>query len=278
MSEAKPRKQGRLGKDDIEFIRANHATMPVSEIAAKLRRTEESVREAIRLHCQIGNAAEIKKDLLSSEAWARLKEEFTQEELRFFQEQYLEIKGQFQFKGEVLATEDTQIVQVIKLQILMHRNLVSRKQCLDDNKRISNQIQDTLAEHGGEVLDVPDDKRHELNLWQNHLEACRESEKELSIEYNRMQERCDKLLFHLKGTRDQRLKKIESTKIDYMSVVKDLQIKEIQEKEGRSLELAKMASKRELERLGAPHKYVDGVEDRPVLNSETVGMLECEKP
>jgi hypothetical protein len=68
-----------------------------------------------------------------------------------------------------------------------------------------------------------------------------------------------------------------------LGLIKKLQQREVQEHEGRQMELMRMATDKEYDRLGSLHEYEDGAWDRPILSPETVEMddtplLPAEKP
>lgn len=47
---------------------------------------------------------------------------------------------------------------------------------------------------------------------------------------------------------------------------------DVRDREGRMAERARRAAAKEMERLGAAHTYMDGVQDRPILSADTVAQ------
>ncbi len=261
-------KQGRLSNEDIAFIRSNVAAMPVAEIAARLSRTVESIEEAVKVHCKAGSAAEIQKGLRASEEWGRLRDEFSPDEIKFLEEQY--VARLAQYGGDVLPTEATQTLQAIKLETLQHRNLVARREIGETVKRLQMQHTTFLARFDGdyEAMEQPD--RLYLVKLDDQIQACHDSDRAYHQEYVKLQERCDNLMRSAKSTRDQRLKKYEDKrKIDFMGIIERFQQKDVQEAEGRQMALMKLAVEKERLRLGEVHVYGDGLHDRPLLTPET---------
>jgi hypothetical protein len=115
------------------------------------------------------------------------------------------------------------------------------------------------------------DKAFALSL-ETQLQVARKQEQDRTNEYVKLQERLDKLMESLKATRDQRVKQIESSKVSFVEVIKVLNRRDVQEREGRQNELLRMASEVEYERLGRPHRYEDNQEDSPILSADTVNL------
>jgi hypothetical protein len=76
----------------------------------------------------------------------------------------------------------------------------------------------------------------------------------------------------LKAVRDQRIAKVENSKVSYLSLIKSLQERDIQEEKMRHAELMKIAGLKEYERLGRPTKFEDGAEDSVILSADTVSL------
>jgi hypothetical protein len=277
-------KRGRLSKDEMAYIRAGVSDGKTPEkIASDIDRTAETVAEYIKLHVpqpkpstkkeqQENEKVVIRQELRNSEAWRNLKNEFVIEELRYFEEAYIKLMAQF--KDDVLASEETQILQAIKYEILMSRNLKERRKAREDIIRLEEMQEDFLKQFGGDPSQMDDgQKDFALNL-ETQLHAARQSAQMHTNEYTKLQERHADLMKGLKAIRDQRLKQFDSPKVSFIDVIKQLAEKEVQEREGRRMELVKMAGQKEYERLGQPHKFEDNNEDTPILSAGTVGTEE----
>jgi ribosome maturation protein Sdo1 len=79
------------------------------------------------------------------------------------------------------------------------------------------------------------------------------------------------MLREMKGTREQRIKRLEDSKQSFVSWVAHLmQDPETMKKYGIEMEKMRMAMEKEKDRLSAYHKYEDGVVDQPFLTPDTV--------
>jgi hypothetical protein len=273
-------KRGQLSQQERAYITKHAYKKTPAEIGAKLDRTPETIQRFINDHVRPpeGHNADpeeverivIRQDLRAGEKWKRLQEELTAKEIVFFEEMYVELMGQF--KNDVLPTEEGQIFNAIRFEILKSRNLVARRRALDDIERLEKTQTDFLATFGGDINQMGDaDKAFALSL-ETQLQVARKQEQDRTNEYVKLQERLDKLMESLKATRDQRVKQIESSKVSFVEVIKVLNRRDVQEREGRQNELLRMASEVEYERLGRPHRYEDNQEDSPILSADTVNL------
>lgn len=273
-------KRGRVPKEIEDFILASAETLMPEDIAVRIDRTPEFVREFIKRNfistptkvtsdeTEDLKRVLIKNELRDSEAWKLLKEEFTPKEMRYFEESYGKMMNQF--RDDVVATEHTQIFDAITLEILKSRNMVDRKKAREDIVRLEK-MQDKFlgkfAEDGSDMSDT--DRQFALNL-ESQIQTSRSAEQSRTTEYAKLQERYDSILKQLKGIRDQRVKAFESDKVSFLGLVKQLQNKEAAAHQGRHMELVRIAAVKEYDKLGQMHKYEDGSMDRPILSPETV--------
>lgn len=280
-----PVRKGFLSKEEKDFIRDNATKMRTEEIASNLNRSVKIVADYIKQHLSFEepktttvppSAYQSENSLLSdtlksSENWKRLKSELMPDEIKFFEEKYVGMMKQFNKDG-ILATEESQIIQAIKFEVLMSRNLVERRRSREDIERLQNSIKRFLDSFGGDTSLMNDQQREFLMNMETQLQGAKQAEQARTSEYVKLQERLDSLMKNLKGTRDQRIKSIENSRTSYIGIIKELQNKEILEKEGRFAELYKLAGKASYEDLAKIHKYEDGQIDRPILSEETVDV------
>lgn len=276
-------KRGRLGRSEQKFIETNAEELTAKQIADKLGRTEEAVRIYLKKIVRVKKAAplktaselertEISKALRQSEKWKRLKQEFTSEEMAFFQDEYVQLMAQF--NGDVLRSEETQIFDCIRLDILKSRNMIARRKALQDIGRLER-TQEQLIEHFGGELDhtkMTDDQQAFALQLENQLGQARATEKSSTTEYVKLQERHDALMKSLKSTRDQRLKVVEGSRVNFIDLIKTLMERDRQETEGRQAGLMSKAAEEAYTRLGRPTKYEDGNVDNPILSADTVDL------
>jgi hypothetical protein len=274
-----PNKRGRLGADEIEFVILNMLKMTPAEIATRLRRQESTISAYIksrgvkspenREEVRRAESLCVRADLRNTEKWKRLKDELTDQEIRFFDEEYVKLMGQF--GGDVLPSEETQVFDCIKFEILKSRNMAERKRARQDISRLEDEL-DQL----GHPDDYDEKRRSKALVLETQLNISRAAEQSRTSEYVKLQERHDALMKSMKSTRDQRIRDISTGTETVLGLLKKLKQAEFRQAEGREMELMKMAAGREYERLGRPHEYEDGNTDRPILSSETVGLGEEE--
>lgn len=270
----------RLSKLDITFIQKHAETMSAKELSEKLGKDIELIQDYLVKYGVLppppkkgprqdkSNPLVIRKELKTSEAWFRLQQELTTDELRYFEESYVKLMAQF--RGDVLSTEETQIFDCIKLEILKSRNLMERRKSRDDIVRLERLRSDYMKKFSS-VSDMEEADRDFIHDLELQISANKAAEQSRTSEFVKLQERHDALLKNLKATRDQRVKEIESSKENILALFKALQHKDMQQRESRATVLMQMAIEKERNRLGAPATYLDNSQDRPILNSDTVG-------
>lgn len=272
-----PRK-GRLGKEDQAYIRASAYKVPVEEIAAKLDKTPEMVQRYIEDHVPVPKGDKnserlaIRQGLRRSLAWQQLNDEFTPKEIEYFEEEFAKMMSQF--KGDVLPTEEKQIFQLIKFEILMNRNLKARQRAVQDIAELREMQKGILDAVGGDRTLLGEADKERLLEYQTAIENARAADNARTKEYKELHSEHSDLMKTLKGTRDQRIKQIESSKVSFLGLLKMLQDKDARDVEGEFMGVMDAASKKEWERLAKPYKYADGNEDQPLLTAETVEFLD----
>jgi hypothetical protein len=270
-------KTGRIGQKEREAILKMAESMTVEQIAAKLNRNDETIRRIVRRFYKEPtreDAAQkekvaLRQSLRDSEMWRRLKDEFVPAELKFFEEQYLQLMSQF--REDVLPTEQGQVFDAIKFDILKSRNLMARKKALRDIERLESLQANLLAQHNDDVMELDEAGRAQLLNIESQLRSARDSEREATDEFSKLQQRYDSIIRDLKATRSQRIKDVESGRETFLGLIKMLQQRDVAESEGRQFSLVRLAAEKEYRRLGEVHTYEDSSADRPILSPDTVG-------
>lgn len=258
-------KRGHLSKEDQEKIIKWAGEKPISEIARLLDRNPDSIRKWIDKNTKgdDGHKANINKELKETSSWKQLKQEFNPKELELFQEKYSEFMIQFSKEG-ILPSERMQIFHLIKSEILASR-------CLQAQYRITEEIQriETEQDRFQKQLDDSGKKptRGELDYMSsldNQLDTRRRSVQDLAKEYNTLQKNQGDLMKTLKATRDQRVKEIMERPVDFISLIKLLQDEEVAAREGRHMELLRLAGENAYKKYQTPHEYADKLIDVPI--------------
>ncbi len=268
------RKVGRLSEDERKYILASAEGKSVEEIAEHLHRKPETVREELQKVGRAGLKVDpdervaIRAELKASEKWKRLRQELGDDEVSYFEEEYVKLMAQF--RQDVLASEETQIFDVIRFDVLKSRNMIERRRAREAISRLQRQ-QEALLKTVPDASKLKADDRDRLLQLDTDIRDAQAAESSRTTEYVKLQERQDALMKSLKSTRDQRVKEVSSGAQTVLGLLKQLQNDEFRKREGRQAELVRMASDKEYARLGAVHTYEDGAADRPILSPDTVG-------
>jgi hypothetical protein len=261
-------KIGRLSKADWDYIEANCENLSPEKIAENLGRTVESVEKYLKKLGKSFNkheafAVQAEYDIKSRPYWKELKAQFSEDELELFLYHWKQIIAQF--RKDVLATEELQIVDTIKLEVLMNRALREQQESMERVRALEAEIDLEKARDSDQQ-----DKEMIFNL-ERQIASLRAAKESLSREFKDLQTKKAAMYKDLKATREQRIEKLESNKQTLSSLVnKILRNPEFYEQEGKALEKMRLAMEKEKERLSDYHTYADGTVDQPFLTPETV--------
>ena len=127
-------KTGRLSKTDWHYIEENAEKMTPDEIAANLEREVDPVIKYLKRIGKTANKAQALQvqaeyNIKGRPYWKELKLQFSEDELELFLYHWKQIVSQF--RKDVLATEELQIVDTIKLEILMNRALREQQKSME---------------------------------------------------------------------------------------------------------------------------------------------------
>jgi hypothetical protein len=268
-------KTGRWSGEEKKFIQENAQTLTVEQISKRLNRAPDSVKEKIQelgLHLKGAEAYayDAEKDLRSSSHWRELQEQLTPEELDFFLNEWRNIVSQF--RDDVYATEKIQIIDVIKVEILMNRALKQTKKTEQDIRTYQQLIADEKEK------DESDRDRVSLAQWQAMVTALVGASDSLLKTYKDLLREKNGLLAKLKATREQRIEKLESSKETAAGWIRKMLLEPQRRREiGERIEKLRLAAEVELIRLSDYHTYEDGSEDRPILTPEVIKEEEEEE-
>jgi hypothetical protein len=260
-------KKGRFSVEEMQFIEANAEVLSPNMIAIKLNRDPESVRnwigEKIGFSAKQKKEAEVANELKEKPYYRELASQFSSEELEMFQFHFKKMWSQF--KDDVFHTEEMQIIDTIKLEILMNRILRSQQQNQRDIESTERLVREEKAR---------DKDQRDMDLivnFERQVAMLRASQETLSKDYKDLQARKATMLKDLKGTREQRIKAIEDSKQTFASLVKKIAIDpQYRTNIGIEMEKMRLAMEHEKERLSEYTQYQDGQVDQPFLTSDTV--------
>lgn len=258
-------KKGRFSKDEERTIGRLINSMTPEDIATKLDRDTESVVNFIKRKFNVGTSREEQAaySLENRPYYKELRQQFTDEELELFKYHWSRMVSQF--KNDVLPTEEVQIVDTIKLELLMNRCLKGNKENIEQINTYDHMIQDERARDKDQQ-----DIDYIINL-ERQVASLRASQESLNKDYRELQAKKSSMLKEMKGTREQRIKRLEDSKLSFTAWVGTImQDPEIMKKYGIEMEKMKLAMENEKARLSVYHKYEDGTIDQPFLTPDTV--------
>ena len=258
-------KTGRICKAEERTIQKLMDTMAVEDIAKQLDRNPESIHKFIKKKFKVGvTQTELAAYSLADRPyWKELKSQFTDEELELFKYHWSRIISQF--KDDVFPTEELQVVDVIKLEILINRCLKGNKDNIEQINAYDHMLQDERSRDKDQQ-----DHDYIINL-ERQVASLRAAQESLNRDYRELQAKKGSMLKEMKGTREQRIKRLEDSKQSFTSwVVSMMQDPEKMKAYGIEMEKMRVAMEREKERLGKFHKYDDGTVDKPFLTPDTV--------
>lgn len=255
--------KGRFTTSEIAYIKANVERKTVEEISSDLNRDPISVGSWITKNIGLTNAekkeVEVHQELKKRPYYKELTKQFSELELEMFEFHFKKMWAQF--KDDVFHTEEMQIIDTIKLEVLMNRQL-----------RNQHEISEKVAELDKELLAAQsnNDDNRVLSI-ERQIAVLRASEETMRRDFKELQSRKSALLKDLKGTRDQRIKAIEDHKQTFPTLItKVMTDPKYRRDMAIYMEKMRLATEKERERLSQLITYEDGLPDRPLLNSESV--------
>lgn len=259
-------KKGRISKEEEFYIESNIGRLSVEEISKNLDRDPESVGAFVKRKFGLGASPEeaAAYDLENRPYWSELEAQFTRGELELFKYHWSRIVAQF--KDDVVPTEELQVVDLIKLELLMNR-------CLKQNKDSIEQIR-VFEEMLADERNVDKDQRDKEAIFsiQTQINSLKASQESLNRDYRELQAKKNLMLKEMKATREQRVKRLEDSKQTFTGWITYLMSNPEKLREyGIQMEKMRLATEKERERLGNYYKYDDGEVDRPLLTPNTIG-------
>ncbi len=259
-------KTGRLSKEEKRIIGRLADSMTPEDIAQQLDRRVDSVETYIKDNLKLGitDVEMAQYDLEDRPYYFELQAQFSEGELQLFRYHWAKLISQFN-KDDILSTEEMQIVDLIKMEILSNRSLNSQKNNTDQ----LNQAERDLAAQR-EMDEIDQDRDFMISLQRN-IASLKAAQEALSKEYRELATKKQSMFREVKGTREQRIKRLEDSKQSFTSWVASLmQDPELIKSYGIEMEKMRQAMEKEKERLSAFHKYEDDVVDQPFLTPDTV--------
>jgi len=258
------RKRGPWSKKEKQFIADNAAKMDAKSMAAVLNRNPDAVKKyIINNHADsfTEKARSAEYDIQKSPVWKDLQQQFSFEELQMFLYHWGRIISQF--RDDVYPTEEMQVVDTIKLELLMNRAVTQQQQVMLDIAALETLLN---TERGNVEVD-----QAEINNLERQIGVLRAAQESLNKDYQDMLKQKNVILKEMKATRDARIKHLESNKHNFLNFIRRItEDKSMRVRLGREMEKMRLAADVEYERLSEWHQYEDGELDQPFLTPENV--------
>ena len=256
-------RKGRFSVNDISFIEQNCEALSVEAIAKQLDRDPTSIRNWIKKNIGFSASqkkeAEVHHELKEKPYYRELLKQFSSEELEMFEFHFKKMWAQF--RDDVFHTEEIQIVDTIKLEILMNRILRTQQENVQQVNTYEQMAED-------EKLKPKEDRDRDYIMGlDRQVAVLRGAQETLSKDYKDLQGRKATMIKDLKGTREQRIKSIEDSKQTFASFIKRITSDpEFRNNVGFDMEKMRLAALKEKERLSEYMTYEDGIMDKPFLS------------
>jgi len=261
------KRQGRFTTEEEEFIRQNASVMHINDMATHLGRRPDSVINFVEKRLKdykIHNSDVNLFDIKTRKYWPDIKKQLADDEIGLFEYHWNEIIKQF--NKDVTHTEELQIVDVVRQEILSSRCLKSQQDNANTILRRQNELEVLKS-----MTERERDHDDQIFNLERQIAVLRAAQDTISKDFKTYQEQKMKLFDKIKGSRDQRVSKIEDNKESFATLVTKLR-KDPKFSKDCSIQMEKMRLSmiKTLEKLGDYHKYADNMLDRPILNSDTV--------
>lgn len=250
----------------MNYIRQNCFDLPIEEIANNLNRTVGPVKKFIEKENlkarDLTDDEHLLSTLRSRYYFPELGKQLSTHEIAIFEHMWIDYFKQF--NEDVIHSEEMQILEVIRTEILINRSM-------EDRQRVITQI-DMLDRLINEEMDKEPDEQdvQALAAFQTQLGAMIGSKSAYITEHEKLLTKKERYLKDLKGTRDQRKRVSDDAKTNFSMWMRQLDTMEEKERQGFDMEVQAIAAQKARQRLAGLHEYEDGEVDQPLLNSDTV--------
>ena len=262
-----PKKRGQLGLEEQEYIRENFGKLSIEQIAQNLNRNPPPIKKYIE-EADIQDTDtkkvtdQLRNKLHAKNFWTEIKKQFDADsgELKYFEDVWINLVKQF--REDVLPAEELQIKQFITIDILINRSMKERKRHIHDTEKLQKEVDLEYK--------LPEEDRDaaKLTSLETQLSFARNSIANYTNEYTKLLGEQQKISKDLKATREQRIKRIEDGKSSWIGLIRMLEDEELREKQGREMEILKMATEKVTNNLQELHTYADGSIDKPLYLPE----------
>ena len=140
------KKRGKLSIEEMNYIRQNCFDLPIEDIAEKLNRTVSPIQKFIdKENLKMRNMSDDEHLLVNLRGryyYKELRKQFGDPELIFFEHQWIDYFKQF--SEDVTHTEEMEILEVIRTEVLINRGMEDRQEVIRNIDRLNRLIEDEM--------------------------------------------------------------------------------------------------------------------------------------
>lgn len=260
------RKRGKLSNEEMAYIEQNCFDLSLQEMADFLNRSIDPVKRYIDKKNLKARDLTDDEHLLSTLRaryyHAELSKQMSEHEIIFFEQNWIDFFKQF--NEDVTHTEEMQILEVIRTEVLINRSMEDRQEIMENIETLNGLIDQEMSK----PKDMQDTQA--LAMFQTQLGAMIGSKSSYINEHEKLLTKKERYLKDLKGTREQRKRVADDAKTNFSMWMRQLDELETREAEGFDMAVQAIAAEKARKRLSDFHEYEDGEVDQPLLNSDTV--------
>ncbi len=263
-------KSGRWSNEEVLKVKdLVEEGLSYEQISTRINRPPETIKSLVEnklllnLSEDAQNSKKAEINIKQSAEWVEIEKQLSKDEQEMFLHHWREILAQF--KNNVTHTEKLQIIDIIRNEVLINRVMIKIHNANSDIVQLNKELNDEM------LLDVTMRDTAKIVDNQQRAQAVSGAIGAYNREYKELMERKQNILRDIKGTREQRIKRIEDSKETITGWIAALIASpDIRQKLGILMEKTRIAQIVEYERLADYHTYHDGQMEQPILNSETV--------
>lgn len=284
-----------LQPDEIEYIRTHCMTMSDLKIANFLNRDVRTVRDCRRnlgiikkvggglkdvklqralagdeqvIKAHEGMSEEHRKQFYRTQFtnslyYKNLTEQFTKQEIDFYLEEWSGLCVQFE---DIVATEKRQIDEYIKLTILGNRILRNIFSIETEIKILQKEIEEHRAKRDlATDIEAQEYDRERMDM----VSAMNAQAKNIRMDYDKNVEMKNKLLDELNARRKDRVDQLSKKGTTFLSLMQEFRDRQTREKQGKHMELARLAKEKKKDKWRKPNRFPDGSIDCVLLDENS---------
>jgi hypothetical protein len=271
------KKPGRWSKQEMAYLKKYgpdcHTPQDIQKVADHLKRSVEAVENKMVKENWMPVPMQEKEQnvslltqLHSTSFWPLVQNECNENELKYFEETWIDYLKQF--REDILASEKSDLRHLIMTDIQISRTRQGEKA---HAVRI-NEIEDELDEEQKKPNEDKDIDR--IKYLKDTLNTLRSALMGFTNRIDKFMSQRNTLSTRLKSTRDQRIKRVEGGTESWVGFLRMIEDAKKRKQVGEMAHKMKLAGDNAEKDLGEYTQYLDNTVDIPLLTPERVQELE----